>query len=144
MLKICLQIRLTAIGIGYRPILKMNESFPLLAIVEIEGGHPGPRNLKIIIIVEKSTIVKYLYCVTKPGDHYHDITKSKFSVKKGSNYIANLVLRNALKLTYGDVEMQKFSGGETPGPPLHRAASNAAREGASNAGPRLTRRGGGV
>ena len=30
--------------------------------------------------------------------------------------------------------MQKFSGGETPGPPLHSAASNAAGEGASNAG----------
>ena len=82
MLTIWIRIHLIAIGIGYRPILKMKQSFPLLAIVEIEAGHTGPRNLKIIIIVEKYTIVKYLYCVTKPGDHYHDITKSKFSVKK--------------------------------------------------------------
>ena len=56
------------------------------------------------------------------------ITKSKFPVEKGWNYIASLVSENALKLTYGDVEIQKFSGGETPGPPLS-AASNAAGEG---------------
>ena len=50
----------------------------------------------------------------------HNITKSKYPVEKDWNYITNLVTRNALKLTYGDIEIQKFSGGETPGPPLHR------------------------
>ena len=51
--------------------------------------------------------------------------------------MANLMVWNALKVTYGDVEIPKFSGGETPGPPLHGAASNAAGEGASNAGGRV-------
>jgi hypothetical protein len=34
-----------------------------------------------------------------------------------------------LKLTYSNVEIQKFSRGETPGPPYQRlAATNAARD----------------
>ena len=45
-----------------------------------------------------------------------NITKSKCLVEKGLNYVTNLVTRNALKLTYGDVEMQKLSGGITPDP----------------------------
>jgi len=48
------------------------------------------------------------------------LTKSKFPVEKCWNYMANLASRNALKLTCGDVEIQKFSGGETPDPPLRR------------------------
>jgi hypothetical protein len=36
------------------------------------------------------------------------------------NYKTNLMTRNALKLTYGDLEIQNFPGGETPGPPLPR------------------------
>jgi len=51
-------------------------------------------------------------------------------VEKGWNCKTNLASRNALKYTYGDVEMQKISGGETPGPPLQRkAAYNVAGEG---------------
>jgi len=42
---------------------------------------------------------------------------------------------NALKLTYNKVALQKYSSGCTPGPPC-RAASNAAREGASIRGRR--------
>ena len=36
------------------------------------------------------------------------------------NYKTNLVTSNALKLTYSDVEIQNFPGGETRGPPLPR------------------------
>ena len=44
----------------------------------------------------------------------------------------NLVTSNALKLTYSDVEIQNFPGGETPGPPLQ--GRPRPRRGASNAG----------
>ena len=38
------------------------------------------------------------------------------------NYKTNLMTRNALKLTYSNLEIQNFPGGETetPGPPLPR------------------------
>ncbi len=45
--------------------------------------------------------------------------------------MANLVTITALKLTYSNVEIQKFSEGEAPGPPLCR-------------GPRLMRPGKGA
>ena len=38
--------------------------------------------------------------------------------KKMLNYKTNFVTRNTLKLTYSNVEIQNFPGGETPGPPL--------------------------
>ena len=38
------------------------------------------------------------------------------------------VWQNALKLTYSNVDIQKFPGGETPGPPAQKGApSNTAR-----------------
>jgi len=43
--------------------------------------------------------------------------------------------RKALKLTYGDIEIENIPGGETPGPRSPgEATSNVAGEGASNAG----------
>jgi uncharacterized protein len=44
--------------------------------------------------------------------------------------------KNASKLTCGDLRFQKFSGGETPGPPLPKGRPRLTRpgRGASNAG----------
>ena len=64
---------------------------------------------------------------------------SRFTIYHPQNtliYTTQLTCQNELKLAYSNVGIKKkIPGGETPGPPLQRAAaSNAAGRGASNAG----------
>jgi len=45
--------------------------------------------------------------------------KRNFLPKKHKHEKLFNCAQNALKLTYSNLQFQKFSGGETPGPPLH-------------------------
>ena len=78
--------------------------------------------MPILLKNQKSKSIKY-------------IAEPTFFAHKALISIPPFSCQNAPKLTYSNVRNQKFSGGETPGPPLQReAASNAAGRGASNAG----------
>ena len=62
--------------------------------------------------------------------HHKSIVIEHFLHTKPMNWSHIFLTRNTLKLKYGNLGFQNFSGGETPGhPPSGEAPSNAAGEG---------------